>query len=187
MWIDSWLFCRSWTPGFPQVIWKSGLSMPVVYCADGLWGSHVWGESKEGFVPTRSTAYLISSLRAETGSHLRKGGEFYPCQTPSFAGHSHYRQYCSLLLDRCVLLAQRDHLRSLNDESSDGSVCWVGETKAHFSHLGEENKTSGCFVVENIWIRITIRYSQLLLTFFFHFSFRFNISVITLAPLKYDN
>lgn len=144
MWIDSWLFCRSWIPGFLQVMWKSGLSIPVVvYCADGLWGSRVWGESKEGFVPTHSIVCLISSLRAETGSHLRKGGEFYLCQTPSFVEHSHYRQYCSLLLDRCVLPAHRDHPRPRSDESSDGSVCWVGETKAHFSHLGEENKTSG--------------------------------------------
>lgn len=123
--------------------WCENQGWVYLLCADGLWGSHVWGESKEGFVPTRSTACLISSLRAETGSHLRKGGEFYPCQTPSFVEHSHYHQYCSLLLDRCALLAQRDHLRSPSDESSDGWVCWVGETKAHFSHLGVEKKTSG--------------------------------------------
>lgn len=142
MWIDSGLsYCRSWFPGFPLVMWKSRLSIPVVvFCADGLWGNRVWGESRAEFVPPHSTSCLISSLKVETGSHLRTGGEFYPCQTPFFVVHLHYHQYCFLLLDHCALLAHRDHFRPPSDESSAGSVCWVGETKAHFSHLREEKQ-----------------------------------------------
>lgn len=139
MWIDSWPSYCSWTSGIPLVMWEPGLNIPVfICCADGLWGSRVWGISEgAGPIPVRSVAFLNSLLRAETAFHSRKGDEFYPCQTLFFVERSRYPQYCSLLL---VPLARRDRTRPPNVESFDGLVCWVGETKAHSSHLRTQER-----------------------------------------------
>lgn len=117
------------------------------------------GYQGTGLLPTCSIAFLNSLLRAETAFHSRKGDEFYPCQTLFFVERFRYPQYCSLLL---VPLARRDRTRPLNDESFDGLVCWVGETKAHSSHLRTQERSSsgwGLNMLQNLsqyWNFVTL-------------------------------